>query len=326
MVINYRRGPVGTHIPLQTEFPASVPYRLAMSNDTFSSLMLRISGLAKQFPHSVQMQRDSSLYLYVESFKKSHSDPKDHYIELTAENYQAALTQDWLRQYQQHFNKPEFSNDKTDYFIRLQLFVFIEDYTPTVMKNINTYIRPPIKNTAPQAPVPRARATAPATDTTAGAPQAREGMFAGATYQPSQTQHVQQYLVTHPGTPTLAMTQQAMAAVHSHTPATRDPPPQQTPPSAGSSSLRATAFQNAGALLDYAINQFIIPELGELSRSYMLNQVMSRPFVSLADLSVLVGTLDVQILIASDKLMAARERLAVRERLMAREQRGGQQL
>ncbi|KAF9210525.1 hypothetical protein BGZ59_009341, partial [Podila verticillata] len=48
-------------------------------------------------PHRVQMQRDSSMYLYVESFNRRHSEPNDHYIELTAENYQAALTQDWLR-------------------------------------------------------------------------------------------------------------------------------------------------------------------------------------------------------------------------------------
>ncbi|KAG0363263.1 hypothetical protein BG005_001996 [Podila minutissima] len=300
MVINYRKGPVGTHIPLQTQFPASVPYRLAMSNDTFSSLMLRISGLVKQFPHSVQMQRDSSLYLYVESFKKSHSDPKDHYIELTAENYQAALTQDWLRQYQQHLSKPEFSNDKTDRFIILQLFVFIEDCTPPVMKHINTYIQPPVKNTAPQAPVPRARATAPTSSsnhfppatytdksrssTATGVPQAREGVFAGTAYQPSQTQHVQQYLVTHPGTPTLTTT------------------PQQTSPSAGNS----VAY--AGALLDYAIGQRIIPDLGELARSYMLTQVMMQPSMSLTDLSVLAGTLHVKILIASDQVMAARER------------------
>ncbi|KAG0015303.1 hypothetical protein BGZ81_011759, partial [Podila clonocystis] len=160
MVINYRKGPVGTHIPLQTQFPASVPYRLAMSRDTFSSLMTRISGLAKQFPHPVQMQCDSSLYLYVESFKKSHSDPKDHYIELTAENYQAALTQDWLRQYQQCLSKPEFSYDKTDTFIKLQLFIFLEDYTPPVMKRMKTYPQPPVQITAPQAPVP-ARAMAP---------------------------------------------------------------------------------------------------------------------------------------------------------------------
>ncbi|KAF9337907.1 hypothetical protein BG006_001894 [Podila minutissima] len=304
MVINYRKGPVGTHIPLQTEFPASVPYRLAMSNDAFSSLVLRITGLVKQFPHSVQMQRDSSLYLYVESFKKSHSDPKDHYIQLNAENYQAALTQDWLRQYQQHLSKPEFSNDRTDHFIILQLFVFIEDCTPPVMKHINTYLQPHVKIAAPQAPVPRARATAPtsssnhfppATNTgksrssiATGVPQAREGVFAGTTYQPSQTQHVRQYLVTHPGAPTLTTA------------------PQQTPPSAGSSSPSAVAY--AGAFLDYAIGQRIIPDLGELARSYMLTQVMLQPSMSLTDLSVLAGNPSVKILIASDQVMAARER------------------
>ncbi|KAF9317243.1 hypothetical protein BG003_001000 [Podila horticola] len=156
MVINYRKGPVGTHIPLQTEFPASVPYRLTVPSDTLSSLMTRISGLVRQFPQRVQMQRNSAVYLYVESFKKSHSDPKDHYIELTAESYQPALTQDWLRQYQQCLNKPEFSSDKTDNFIKLQLFIFIEDYTLAAMKHITTYIQPPVKNTAPRAPVPPA--------------------------------------------------------------------------------------------------------------------------------------------------------------------------
>ncbi|KAG0018415.1 hypothetical protein BGZ82_000450 [Podila clonocystis] len=341
MVINYRKGPVGTHIPLQTQFPASVPYRLTMSSDTFSSLMTRISGLAKQFPHPVQMQRDSSLYLYVESFRKSHSDPKDHYIKLTAENYQAALTQDWLRQYQQCLSKPEFSNDKTDNFIKLQLFIFIEDFTPPVTKHMKTYTQPPVQVTAPQAPIP-ARATAPTQPTvqtpvrasvaqkattsfnanrftpvphtdknrpfTADVPQVREGVYLGTPYQPLTTQHVQRYLVSHLGTPTPTTTQQAPSAAYPHTPATRAALAQQTPHLAGNFNPSAAALKEAGALLDRAIGHCIIPNLGESARSYMLTQVTLRPSMSLTDLSTLVGTLDVKILIAHDRVMAVMER------------------
>ncbi|KAF8930665.1 hypothetical protein BGZ52_000843 [Haplosporangium bisporale] len=210
--------------------------------------MIKLSSSVNQFPHRVQMQRDSSIYLYVESFHRCHSEPNDHYIELTAENYQAALTQDWLRQYRQCMSKPGFSSAMADNFIKLQIFVFMEDDTPPVLPPAPTYVQAPVEDSPPQV---AARAV------------------------------------------------RTLAA---------QPPYILTPSEARNATPSAGALQKAGTLLDKAIEQCIIPDLGERARTYLLTQVALRPSTALVDLVVLINTLDVKTLIAHDKMMVILER------------------
>jgi len=79
------------------------------------------------------------------------------------------------------------------------------------------------------------------------------------------------------------------------------------PSEARNTTSSAAVFQEAGALLDKAIEQCIIPDFGKRAWAYLLMQVALRPSTTLVDLVVLIDTLDVKTLIAHDKVMVVLE-------------------